>query len=286
MLDTSIQVNTESFDGPLALLLLLIQKEEMDVKKLDLTKITGQYLAYIAALEELNFDLAGDYLYLAATLVYLKSKTCLTEEDESQIRQLLGDSDLNISSRADLIGRLEELQKFQRLSEKLWKLPRHGEQIFTRPRIDRKAIINSILLPMEMDKLTLAMIDFIRRDQRKFTVVKRDRLSIKEKLERLKNILVTGASLTFDEIVGEEDRSIENIVISFISLLELARLKKIGIFQNDETSTIYIDVRESLQDFDVNAANGFEPESDALVPQVPAMAVETVNANQGPEQLH
>lgn len=265
MLDTSIRVNTETFDGPLALLLLLIQKEEMDVKTLDLTKITGQYLGYIAALEELNFDLAGDYLYLAATLVYLKSKTCLTEEDESQIRQLLGDSELNIMSRSDLIGRLEELQKFQRLGEKLWGLPRMGEEIFIHPKIDRKAIINSILLPMEMDKLTLAMIDFIRRDQRKFTVVKRDRLSIKEKLEKLKLILVNGASLTFDEIVGDSDRSIENIVISLISLLELARLKKINLFQNEDSSTIYIEVQDSLTDFDVNAANGFDPEGPEAI---------------------
>lgn len=85
MLDTTIKVKTDCFDGPLALLLMLIQKEQMSVKELDLTKITKQYLDYLANMKELNFDIAGDYLYLAATLVLLKSKNCVTGRGNSQL---------------------------------------------------------------------------------------------------------------------------------------------------------------------------------------------------------
>ena len=71
MLDTSIKVQTDGFDGPLGLLLLLIQKEEMSIRNLDLTKITKQYLSFIDEMRELNFDVAGEYLFLASNLIFL-----------------------------------------------------------------------------------------------------------------------------------------------------------------------------------------------------------------------
>ena len=165
MLNTSIQVKTDQFDGPLGLLLLLIQKEEMDVRELDLTTITRQYLDYLARMRDLNFDLAGDYLYLAATLVLLKSKTCISDGDLTLLENNLDpEGDLKITSQAELIRRLEEYQHYQKLGEKLWKLPRKGHEIFVKPKVDRKAIVNSILSPIELDQLTLAMVDLIQKE--------------------------------------------------------------------------------------------------------------------------
>lgn len=276
MLDTTIQVKTESFDGPLALLLLLIEKEEMNVRELDLTKITKQYLEYLAQMRDLNFDVAGDYLYLASTLLLLKSKVCITEEEQAKLQDELGVEGLNITSQSELIRRLEELQLFQKMSKKLWDLPKKGHEIFVKPKVDRKAIINSILTPMDQNALIMAMVDFLFRQRRKYTVVKRDRLSIKEKLVFLKNNLKIGEQRTFDELLGLDNRAkiqdiesgkeepekqhIDNVVITFISLLELARLKRIEVFQNEDRSTIYVNVVKSLEDFDVDQANGFEEE--------------------------
>lgn len=262
MLDTSIQVKTDSFDGPLGLLLMLIQKEEMDIRELSLTKITKQYLDYLSNMEKLNFDIAGEYLYLAATLLLLKSKTCITDEDVEKLKDQIEFTDeLNIQSHSDLVRRLEELEHFQRMGEKLWSLPRKGEDIFVRPKINRKEIINSVLTPIELDKLTLAMMDLIHRERRKFQVVRRDRLSIREKLAFLKEFLEGVEKTTLDEVINAHgDKGIDNIVISFISLLELARLNRINIFQNEDSKTIYVDVIKSLKDFDVNQASGFEPE--------------------------
>ncbi len=293
MLDTTIKVKTESFDGPLALLLLLIEKEEMNVRELDLTKITKQYLDYLAQMRDLNFDVAGDYLYLAATLLLLKSKVCITEEEQAKLQDELGIEGLNITSQSELIRRLEELQFFQKMSKKLWDLPKKGHDIFVKPKVDRKAIINSILTPMDQNALIMSMVDFLFRQRRKYTVVKRDRLSIKEKLVFLKNNLKLGDQRTFDELVAADnkarvwdvdgpeksseprdpnERNIDNIVITFISLLELARLKRINVYQNEDRSTIYIDVVNSLEDFDVDQANGFEEEGAALAK--PAVADE------------
>lgn len=272
MLDTTIQVKTDHFDGPLGLLLLLIEKEEMNIRELDLTKITKQYLEYLSQMKDLNFDVAGDYLFLAATLLLLKSKVCITEEEAHKLSEEFGMEGLHITSQSELIRRLEELQLYQKMSKKLWDLPKKGHEIFVKPKVDRKAIVNSILTPMDLNSLTLTMVDFLFRQRRKYTVIKRDRLSIKEKLQFLKNNLKHGEQTTFDTLLAqdsktEEDKnSIDNIVITFISLLELARLKRIAVFQNEDRSTIYVDVVRSLEDFDVEQANGFEEEGATTPP--------------------
>jgi segregation and condensation protein A len=272
MLDTTIQVKTEHFDGPLALLLLLIEKEEMNIRELDLTRITKQYLDYLSQMRDLNFDVAGDYLFLAATLLLLKSKVCITEEEAKNLSEEFGLDGLHITSQSELIRRLEELQLYQKMSKKLWDLPKKGHDIFVKPKVDRKAIINSILTPMDLNSLTLTMVDFLFRQRRKYTVVKRDRLSIKEKLQFLKDNLKLGEQTTLDYLleqgskVAEDKDATDNIVITFISLLELARLKRIAVFQNEDRSTIYVDVVRSLEDFDVEQANGFEEEGATTPP--------------------
>jgi segregation and condensation protein A len=267
MLDTSIKVKTDHFDGPLGLLLLLIEKEEMNIRDLDLTKITRQYLDYLAQMRDLDFDIAGDYLFLASTLLLLKSKICIAEEELKGLEAEFGVEGVHITSASELIRRLEELQLYQKMGKRLWELEKKGHEIFVKPKVDRKAIVNSILTPMDLNSLTLTMVDFLFRQRRKYTVIKRDRLSIKEKLKFLKNNLKLGEQTTFDSLLlqdGEAEvgtSSTDNIVITFISLLELARLKRINVFQNEDRSTIYINVTRSLADFDVEQANGFEDEA-------------------------
>ncbi|MBT3980044.1 MAG: segregation/condensation protein A [Bacteriovoracaceae bacterium] len=282
MSQDQIRVKTDRFDGPLSLLLLLIQKHEMSIRDFDLTVITKQYLEFLNKMKELNFDIAGDYLYLAASLIFIKSKSCILEEDEKGLLDQLAIGDRELS-REELIKRLEALQRFQALGKSLWSLPKKGHEVFTRPKVNRKAIINSILTPIELDKLTITMIDLLRRNKRKFTVITRDRISIKEKLISLKSLLLKGAHVNFRELLCE-DRSNDDTVITFISLLELARLKRISLFQNETFGNIYIDVLESLENFDVNSADGFddenEDEDEGLQHQPPPQHVEVLNGEE------
>jgi segregation and condensation protein A len=259
MIETNIQVKLDHFDGPLGLLLHLIQKEEMNIAELDINKITNQYLAYLNKLKDVNFDIAGEYLYLAASLLFIKSKS--VAEDEEQKIKIENPDNLEITTKTQLIQKLEELVKFQKLGEKLMTLPRKNEDIFVKPKVDRKAIQNSILTPMDLGSLTEVMLDLIRKEKRKYTVVKRDRLSIKEKLIELKTNLKTGSQTTMDKLINWE-KGKDEVVITFISLLELARLKKLEIFQNEPDGSIYVDVKDDLDTFDVETADGFEPEDD------------------------
>ncbi|MBY0414393.1 MAG: segregation/condensation protein A [Bdellovibrionales bacterium] len=291
MLDTSIQVTTDHFDGPLGLLLLLVEKEEMNIRELDLTKITRQYLDYLAQMRDLNFDVAGDYLFLASTLLLLKSKVCIAEEELKGLESEFGIEGLHITSQSELIRRLEELQLYQKMSKKLWALEKKGHEIFVKPKVDRKAIVNSILTPMDLNSLTMTMVDFLFRQRRKYTVVKRDRLSIKEKLKFLKENLKVGDQTTFDALLEQNGKAEEgkdptdNIVITFISLLELSRLQRINVFQNEDRSTIYVNVVRSLDDFDVEQANGFEDEAIAAAAAAELKAQEEIKAANLEEKL-
>lgn len=263
MTENEILVKVDRFDGPLALLLHLVQKEEMRIQDLELTTITNQYLDYLQKMQDLNFDVAGEYLFMAATLLYLKSQTVADEsQDQNMIKISAGEMGLEIQTRGDLIKRLEELERFQRLGQRLWGLPKKGHEIFVHPKIDRKAIENSILTPIDLQQLTETMMDLIRREKKKYAVVKRDRLSIKEKLIRLKTLLKQGETTQFDTLLDANETGIIDKVITFISLLELARLKKLQIFQNEDKGNIYIEVMESLESFNPEQANGFDPEDE------------------------
>lgn len=261
MSQNEILVKIDRFDGPLALLLHLVQKEEMRIHDLDLTTITHQYLDYLQKMQDLNFDVAGEYLFMAATLLHLKSQAVADEsQDQNTIKISAGEMGLEIQTRGDLIRRLEELERFQRLGQRLWELPKRGHEIFVKHKVDRKAIENSILTPIDLELLTETMMDLIRREKRKYSVVKRDRLSIKEKLTRLKTMLKEGETTQFDALLDNNETGIIDKVITFISLLELARLKKLQIYQNEDKGNIYIEVKESLENFNVETADGFDPE--------------------------
>jgi segregation and condensation protein A len=273
MIENEILVKIDRFDGPLALLLHLVQKEEMRIEDLNLTLITRQYLDYLQKMQDLNFDVAGEYLFMAATLLYLKSQTVADEsQNQNPIKISAGELGLEIQTRGDLIKRLEELERFQRLGQKLWGLPKKGHEIFVKAKVDRKVIENSILTPIDLQQLTETMMDLIRRDKKKYAVIKRDRLSIKEKLVRLKSMLKLGETTVFDKLLDENETGIIDKVITFISLLELARLKKLQIYQNEDKGSIYIEVKESLDSFDPETANGFEPENETKE-TVPAPAM-------------
>ncbi|MBF0363622.1 MAG: segregation/condensation protein A [Oligoflexia bacterium] len=264
MLETDILVKTDNFDGPLGLLLLLIQREEMDIKGIDISIITDQYLKYLNQMKDLNFDIAGDFLFMAATLLHIKSQFCIQDDNSDKLKDIDLDDDSSglagIASKSDLIRRLEELQHFQNMGKKLWGLTKVGHEVFTRSRIDRKAILDSLLLPMELNSLTEAMIDIIKRNRSKLTFI-RDPISVKDKLLFLKNYLVAGKTIAIRELLEEDKRfegyELQHVVVTFICLLELTRLKKVQVFQSEHLNEIYVEVIENLQDFDIGLVDNF-----------------------------
>ena len=250
MINTAIQVKTDQFDGPLGLLLHLVEAQEMKIQELDLGTITGQYLAYLNGMKKLNFDLAGDYLYMLATLLLLKSHGALNEDGQIELPAEFTDANLNITSKAELIRRLEELQHFQYLGQKLWNLTKLGHDVFIRPRVNKKEIIDSILTPLKVEDLIGPMLDLMRRSAREFQLIKGDKISLADKLKLFKENLKIGGQYEFSNLLALDDKNPEriNILTSFLCLLELARLKKLILFQNEPFSTIYLEVLGNLEE--------------------------------------
>ena len=245
MLNTSINIKTDKFDGPLALLLLLIKKEEMSVKDFDIRIITKQYLQYIEHFKELNFNLAGDFLLMAAILVYLKSKDCIAVPLPGEL-----EAEIDILSTEELTRRLEALEQFQKLGLALNCLPCLGRDFFCNIQKMEKNILTSG--DLEISKIVNAYLDVLSRQKQPFAVITKEKVSIKSKLIQLKEYLEVGMQLTFDDLYPKnEENYLPEKVISFISVLELARLKKIEVFQNENFSPIHINVLAPISEADV-----------------------------------
>lgn len=268
-----LDIALDSFDGPLSLLLYLIQKEEMRIDQLDLCKITQRYLDYLLAIQELNFDLASEYLFMASNLVWIKSRH-IVSDDPLQSSGILEGQVPVIESEEDLIRRLKHLELFQSLGKKLGALQSLGVETFIRPRVDKKKLFTQSLAAIDRQQLINMMMEILKKDARKFAMVKRDRLSIKEKLIQLKSILLIGSKHLFDDLCrqtqvahGSSNGATARVekVITFISLLELARLSKVSLWQADHQHPIEVSVLTDLAAFDIETANGFEEEQQEAI---------------------
>ena len=241
--------------GPWPCYFFLSKNRKWTSRELDITSITEQYLEYLEGMQNLNFGIAGDYLYLASTLLFLKSKTALSpngprvDEDADETEDSLG-----IFDHTELIRRLEELAHFQQMGQILWELPRLGENNFVRPKVNRKEVINAMSLPMNLNVLVMAMVNLIEKEGKQYTPLEKDPWTIKERLSSLKRFLREGMRIDFEGLLGTEEERKErgNIIVTLISLLELVRLKKVELFQEGYCTPVEVKVIDSLENFDID----------------------------------
>jgi segregation and condensation protein A len=260
VLKKDIFVQIDNFDGPLALLLHLVEKQAMPIKDLHVSEITKQYISYLSKMKQLNFDIAGDYLLMAAKLLYLKSEASFTDEKNDQLEFKLDGEHLDFESRDQLIKKLETLKRFQQLGQVLWEMPKIGHEVFIRPKINRQKYFQSVVKNMDASELNNTMIDLIRKQKKKIVVIKKDRLSIKNKIRYFQKIVESGKEYLLEDLI-ENKEILTDIVMSFISVLELSRLKKFSIFQNENYSPIYVQVIEALKDIDLDEVDEFGDEA-------------------------
>lgn len=247
-----LKIRTDQFEGPLDLLLFLIQKHEMDISVISIHEITDQYVQYIEMMRELNFDVASEFLVMAATLIHLKSKRLLPGEQapaEAQASELP-------TTEEELVRRLLEYKKFQEAAQQIRSLPIYGNDVFSRPNVfppEKQAVWKEL----DVTGLTLAFQDVLKRSRARTKVVIREPTSIPERISELSKLLLLNEMVEFASVISAEPTRSE-IVVTFIALLELARLKKIRIFQNEVYGSIYIQLVESLDEFDPTLATGFQ----------------------------
>ncbi len=227
-------VKLEMFEGPLDLLLHLIKKHEVDVYNIRIAEITDQYLAYLAAAQDLNLDVAGEFLVMAATLIYLKSRALLPADERDEL-----EDEEPLDPEAQLIQQLVEHERFQKVAAALAARPVLGRDVFQRRLAEiAPGELAEPMRPLTVGELLAALERVLaRRATHLVHHVHGERLDIRDGLEIVTRYLRVSPRASFDELFPE-DASRMRIVVIFLALLELIKIGAVSAVQSEAYGTI------------------------------------------------
>jgi len=224
------KVKLESFEGPLDLLIHLIRKNEVNIYDIPISLITEQYLGYIELMQELNLDVAGEFLVMAATLIHLKSRTLLPRPDPAQ-----EDGGPEEDPREALVRRLLEHQKYKAAAELLHERETLRGAQFMRPdaRVaDAAGDDYEPELEVDLFSLLAAFRGVLERASRRpLMVLPPEEMSIELRIEQLLSRLSETEACGFEDLFSDGDGSRPFMIVTFLALLEMIRLKLIRVFQ-------------------------------------------------------
>ncbi|MBS0218722.1 MAG: segregation/condensation protein A [Proteobacteria bacterium] len=228
----ALEVILEAFEGPLDLLLYLIRRQNLDILDIPVAEITRQYVDYIQAMHEMRFELAAEYLVMAAILAEIKSRMLLPRPASEE--------GLEDDPRADLVRRLQEYERYKQAAEDLDTLPRQDRDTSTASAHvpDRAAV--RLPPPVELKEMLLALHDVLKRaDLYTHHAIKRDALSVRQRMGELLERLHDGAFHRFESLFTPEEGRL-GIVVTFLGMLTLAKEQLIEIVQEAPLQPIYI----------------------------------------------
>jgi segregation and condensation protein A len=240
------RITLPNFEGPLDLLLHLIRKHEIDIFDIPIASITDKYLVYLQWMEALNLDIAGEFLVMASTLTYIKSRMLLPPEERPT-----DEEEEEIDPRADLVRRLLEYQRYKYVAEDLKDQPILDRDVFGRqPVAQTTEECDSPFTEVSVFVLIEAVERIMRRAPQKLShQVLVERISVAGRMQELAELLLQRKDLTFDDLFPEEADS-ASVVVTFVALLEMARLKMVRLHQTDHSGVIYI--RGLLEGVDID----------------------------------
>lgn len=267
-----ITVRLDSFEGPLDLLLYLIQSHEMDINRVSISGLTDQFVSYVRLMQELNFDTASEFLVMAATLLHWKSKALLPQE--AKAGNSAGEEDEGLTQE-ELIRQLLEHQRFLAAGKDLGQLPLLGEDTFTRP--NRRPPVEKVWKAMDISTLALSYQDTLAKARKRTTILKKETVSLTDKILEFNDRLKVGIPTNFKEIMSPLAEKPE-VVVTFLASLELSRLKKLRLHQEGTYQDILLELLETLRGFDMNLARGFDNPIAQAEAQVQAAHTDAANA--------
>jgi len=234
---TGHPVKLPLFEGPLDLLLFLIERQEIDIYDIPIATITEQYLQYLAMLEAFDVEVAADFLVMAATLIEIKSRMLLPREEQPEEEQ----TEEGVDPRAELVARLLEYKQYKEVSTMLRQRQQEQAYVFTRLLTDEESPDNFVLVGMTADHLWAAFQQALARAERAGPQqIIKPRFSVREKMALImRRVLSTGDGISFVALF-EDDRSKLEVIVTFLALLELIRLHRIRVRQRQSFGEIMI----------------------------------------------
>jgi segregation and condensation protein A len=226
-METDYKVKLEVFEGPLDLLLYLIKRDEIDIYDISIERITRQYLEYLQAFKELKIDVAGEFVVMAANLIYLKSRSLLPLDQQPPEEDAEEDD-----PRWDLIRQLIEYKKFKEAAVQLHDRALEQERIFTRGGGSSAIDAPLPLHEVGIFQLIHAFQEVIKRVEAREDLqeIFGERFSVSDKIEKILERVSNGTPVRFSELFGQIVSRIE-IVVTFLALLELIRLNQVRALQ-------------------------------------------------------
>ncbi len=252
----ALEVILDAFEGPLDLLLYLIKRQNLDILNIPIADITAQYMKYIGLMETMKFELAAEYLVMAAMLAEIKSRMLLPRVDE--------DNEDEDDPRAELIRRLQEYERIKTGAVTLDEMPRmereHQQLKVVPPVIERDVPVPDV----SMKELMQALRDVAERAERMgHHSISRETLSVRARMSDVLSVLKIGEFLEFSTLFNPEEGRL-GVVVTFLAILELCKEAAIDIVQAEPFATIYLTPRsESTQPADEGEVGDVDKPEDA-----------------------
>ncbi len=227
------KVKLDVFEGPFDLLVYLIENAEMSIYDIQVAEITRQYIEYVKKIQKVDAALAGEFMVLAASLIEIKSKMLLPRKSSED------GMDLTEDPRSELVQRLLEYKKYKLAAACLEEQELKLQRIHTKPREDLSiyTMEPDIYLNLDLVPFVKAFHLFLQKKrrleeiQKRYNVVRQQQMTVESRIEQIKSMFGLKKKLKFREIIGSE-RSRQNVVLTFISMLELIKQKAVKFNQN------------------------------------------------------
>lgn len=250
----SYKVKLQTFEGPFDLLVYLIENAQMSIYDIEISLITSQYLEYIKTMEEMDVALSTEFMVLASSLIEIKSKMILPRMSEDQKGFIEEDP------RAELVERLLEYKKFKKAAEILREQEEAASRIFQKPQEDISEFLEQPdeYLSLDIKQFAGAFTVFLEKKQRveavrrQYTRVERERASVESRIRYIADRLrkKVGRVFNFNELIpNKKDRY--DIVVTFVSLLEMAKEKVVKVKQKTTYGNIEVEPGERLGEGDI-----------------------------------
>lgn len=267
------KVQFEVFEGPLDLLLYLIKKEEVDIYEVNLTKLATQFIEYVELMRQFDLEVAGEFLVMASTLMYIKSRELLPVEQQAVVEE---GEEKGEDPRWELIRQLVEYKKFKDAAAQLQVLEVRQENVF--PRVPGKIEFPAEEVAVKPEAGIFDLLNAVNGILKRFTEkaastreIYEDKWTVSEKIEFVLTLIAERGSVKFSELFEQAANRAE-VVCTFLALLELIRLKQLACVQPEPFAEIEISKAVAPAPAEAGAARE--------TPVEPPPSAETVNPPQ------
>jgi chromatin segregation and condensation protein Rec8/ScpA/Scc1 (kleisin family) len=236
------EVDLELFKGPLDLLLYLIRKDEISIREIQISRITDQYMAYIQAMQELDLDLAGDFLVMAAILMRLKARELLPQSEREKL-----EDDPDFIDRDKLIKQIEEYEQFKQIANSLKEREEENFGAYYRSKPEGITFNADDFLAQKDVEIYDLLVAFKRvmetAKQAPQYYMEADNVTIDDRIEHVLSQITEHKSLPFSKLFSDDPRKIV-LVVTFMAILELIRMQLVSFSQEDDLGEIWINEKE------------------------------------------